>query len=57
MTEQRKSNHKHHWIIPEGAESNDILICEKCGIDYDKWVEKMEAKGYTIQQLRRFEEE
>ena len=48
-------NHKHSWVR-ESSES-DKIICEKCNIDYDEWVEKMEAKGYTLEQLKRFEEE
>jgi hypothetical protein len=52
---KQEKNHKHSWAIPEGREDNDILICEHCGVDYDEWVEKMLAKGYTYEQLTRFE--
>jgi len=53
----KNQEHKHSWVIPEGSDNNDVIVCEKCGIDYDKWVEKMEAKGYTLKQMERFEEQ
>ncbi len=54
MKTKKESNHKHTWACI--GESNDIIQCEKCNIDYDLWFEKMSKKGYTIKQMERFEE-
>ena len=51
------NNHKHSWVIPEGRDNNDITVCEKCGVDYDEWHDKMIKKGYTEKQLKRFQDE
>lgn len=50
------NNHKHSWVCADNN-SNDKIVCEKCEVDYDKWHEKMIKKGYTEQQLKRFENE
>lgn len=52
-----KANHKHTWTLPDGADTNDIIICESCKVNYDEWVEKMMKKGYTYEQLARFQNE
>jgi hypothetical protein len=50
------NTHKHSWIRTD-EEDSDTIVCEKCGIDYDEWFAKMEAKGYSVEQMRRFENE
>lgn len=56
-TKTSKKNHKHTWSLPEGAQDNDIIICENCGINMDEWETNMLEKGYTHQQLKRFQNE
>lgn len=47
-------NHKHTWTRTDDEDS-DKIICENCGVDYDEWVGKMKSRGYTMEQLKRFE--
>jgi len=47
-------NHKHSWVC-KSPDNNKEIVCECCGIDFDKWQEIMKAKGYTCEEMRRFE--
>ena len=49
--------HKHTWTRTDNEDS-DKIVCENCGIDFDEWTIKMEAKGYDTPEKRaRFENE
>lgn len=52
----QKQNHRHTWVRTDSEDDADI-VCENCDIDYDEWVVMMKAKGYTMEQMRRFENE
>ena len=53
---ETQTEKKHEWIRTDNEDS-DKIVCVKCGIDYDEWVEKMLAKGYKFEDLKGFEKE